>query len=258
MLVHRLQEATPAQLSGRESPRTRQVGDPAMAERDQVLDRQGRALAVVRHHGEGAASLDRAIDQHHRPTGRHHLGHDLIVARGGRDHEAVDLAGHQHLDPLPLAVRIPVRRRHQRGVAGPVPHPFHAPNQRRKQGVCEVGDEHADRERLARLQRARDRVRRIAEPAGRAVDRRCGALVHQRAGQRVQRARHRSGVDARGFCNVAHGEGFLMHQRQSWRSSTSKAQIRSGSQIGRRLTWSSPLSIVTAIECRPIGRNHAE
>ena len=47
----------------------------------------------------------------------------------------------------------------------------------------------------------------------RGVDRRGGALVHQRAGQRVQRARHRSRVNARGFCNVAHGEGFLVQQR---------------------------------------------
>ena len=110
VLVHRLQEATPAQLAGRESPRARQVGDPG----------DGRAptrcstasVEPLRSSGTTAKAPLPSIVRLTSTTGRPAAIISVTTSswrRGGRDHEAVHLAGHQHLDPLPLAVQ--ARRR---------------------------------------------------------------------------------------------------------------------------------------------------
>lgn len=74
------------------APTTVDVGDPAVAESHQVLDRQGRAEAIVAHHGIDKAGANPAGHQH--DGGELRQRHDLV----GRPSEP----RHDSREPAPM------------------------------------------------------------------------------------------------------------------------------------------------------------
>ena len=150
-----------------------------------------------------SAVVEPAVDEHDRQPGRRHLVEQAVVEPRGRGDHAVDLPRAHRLEVVALALGVVVGVGDQRRVAGllePVLDPAH---DRREQRVGEVGDEHADRVRPARLQPARDRVRPVAERLGRLDHAQRRLLVDQPPRLRVQRARHRARVHGREPRDVA-------------------------------------------------------
>jgi len=210
-ISHRLDEAAVAQEAGRGRLRPGDVADAGVAEPGQVGDRRRRPAAVVRHDREDAAAVDGAVDEDDGEIRRDRVGDDRMAALGRRDHEAVDLARDQRLEPLPLLGRLAVGRRDEGGVPGRVEHPLDAANDGREQRVLEVGDQHPDGERAPRLQPARDRVQRVAHLARGLLDPPGRDRIHQLARARVQHARDRARMHPRGTGDVAHGDLPLRH-----------------------------------------------
>ncbi len=117
VLGERAEEPLVAVQAGGEVLRTGDLGDPRVAELDQVRDREPHALAVVRGRRGQRVVLDAPVDQHDRGVEPRDLVEQLVVAPGGGGDEAVDLAGAHRLDVVALALRVVVGVGDQRRVA---------------------------------------------------------------------------------------------------------------------------------------------
>jgi len=210
-VAHRLDEPAAAQQAGGGRLRPGDVADAGVAETGQVGDRGRRPAPVVRHDGEDAAAVDGAVDEDDGQVRRDGVGDDRMAALGRRDHEAVDLARDQRLEPLPLPGRLAVGRGDEGGVPGGVEHPLDAADDGREERVLEVGDQHPDGERPPRLQPARDRIQRVAHLARGLLDPVGRGGIHQLARPRVEHARDGARMHPGGAGDVAHRDLPLRH-----------------------------------------------
>ena len=184
-------------MPGRRVLRPGDVPYVLVAQAGDMLHGEADALPVVDRDRGHRAVLEAAVDEHQRGARRGDIREQLAVKpRGGRD-DPVDLSCEHCLEVRVLALGVVVGVDDQRRVPRLVEAVLDPAQDRRKQRVGDVGNQHPDRVRAVCLQSARDRVGPVAKLRGGSQDALGGLLVDQRPRLGVQRARHGAGVHLR-------------------------------------------------------------
>ena len=197
--------------AGGEPARPGDVRDASMSEPHEVVDGERDPARVVVRDRRRVPRVAAAVHQHHRQSELAAARDEGIAVRYGGENHPVDAAGGQTLERLAGAVGIVVGVGDDRGIAGVAERALDAAQDRRKDRVREVGDQHADRGRTPSAQACRHRVRDVAQPAGH----RAHALGHRRghelARAGAQRAGHGRRVHPRCARNVLNRDSFGGH-----------------------------------------------
>ena len=148
------------------------VGDPGVAEREQVVGREPRAEPVVDLHDRDRREVDVAVEADDREAvldeRRDPLGREPEAV-----HEhAVHVLGAQQPQVARLLLRVAVRRAQQHALVALQHELLDAAHELGVERVGDVGQEQRDRLRRAGDEAAGDRVRAVAELRDRIVDRR--------------------------------------------------------------------------------------
>ncbi len=186
---HCVAPATGARAADREFRGPREAGDAAVAERDEMLDGQARAGAVVKpQHVRGDLPVG-AIDHHGRNARRGEpLGEGPGVAGRRSQQEAVDTPLDERLQRAGLARHVVVAIAEEYRVVAALAEVLDAARELGEEGIGDVGYHHAQHARLAALQRARDGARRVVELGDRLLDAAARGVAH--APSAVQHVRH--------------------------------------------------------------------
>ena len=205
----------------------RDEGDAPVAQREQVVGGQSRALEVVECQRVQARRLQAAARHHHRQALR--VGRQRCVRQAPGEHDdAVDAARTQHLDAARFLRHAPVAADEQRAVAGARELFLDAAQRAAEEGAVDGLRHHAHAQRAPAGQPARHRVGHeaqlrdglvdgpalvVADHRGAVEDARDRARRHAR-GLRHHLQRHLAGI-ARGRRGAAAGRpvGLGVHAR---------------------------------------------
>jgi hypothetical protein len=228
----RLEAAQPG-VAGRRVLRAGDVPDPGVPKGGQVGHRGPLTLLVVDRDGGERVVGRGPVHQHHRHVAPGRLGQDRAARGRGAEHQAVHMPGPHLVEDQPFLGRVGVGVADEGHVAVLGQPVLDAPDDRREQGVVEVGDQHADGLRPAGAQAARHRVGPVAEPAGGVAHPPRGLLADQPPGSWVERARGGGRVHARGGGHVPQGGRPVVAAHHAHRLSGGSA----GSDVGVPSCW---------------------
>ena len=158
---HRRHVPGPAAARGVGGLRSGQVGDPAVAEPDQVLDREPAAPLVVEDHVP-AGAVHTPVDQNPRqPQGAELL--EFVAGFVAGEQQAVDSSLREQVDVVPAGQADAGRTRGHQPVSEAARGHLRALDDLRVDRVGEVRDEQVEHERPRRAQAPRGRVRPVPE-----------------------------------------------------------------------------------------------